>query len=166
MKRFFFGLILFICCAAGPSIQFAVAEADHPLSIGAGGGMNMFNRYSWSPAGNILIDYKLDEILTLGLKGGYTVTPDTADFETVNTIEITLLERFYLINWSRLRLYFQGNLGAVILREQDYQRVVAEGGGALGARFYLRYWFAEVYGTYGYPMNFDLGVFLGHSFIP
>jgi hypothetical protein len=166
MKSFFFGLILFICFAAGPGVQFAAAEADHPLSISAGGSMNRFHRDSWSPAGNILVDYKLDEILSLGLRGGYSITPDTADFETVNTIEVSLVERFYLINWSRLRLYFQGSLGAVILREQDYQRVAALGGGTIGARFYLNYWFAEVCGTYGYPMTFDLGLFLGHSFIP
>jgi hypothetical protein len=160
MKRLFFCLFLLSSALA------ARAEADHPLSLSAGGSLNRFNRYDWSPAGAVCIDYKLDEVLSLGLKAGYSITPGTEDFETVNTIEVSLLERFYLFNRNWIRLYFQGNLGAVILREQDYQRIAAMGGGTIGARFYLKYWFAEAYGTFGYPMRFDLGVLLGHSFIP
>jgi hypothetical protein len=160
MKRLSAG-ILFLCCAF-----FASAEADHPLSLGAGGSLNMAGRQGWSPGGNISIDYKLDEVLTLGLKGGFSVTPGTEEYETVNAIEITLIERFYLLNRSWLRLYFQGNMGAVILREQDYQKIAVLGAGALGVRLYRKYWFAEFSLTYGYPMGADLGVVLGHSFIP
>jgi hypothetical protein len=160
MKRLICSLTFLLAAA------FAAAEADHPLSVAAGGALNMFSRDRWSPAGNIQIDYQLDEVLTLGLKGGCSVTAGTAGYDTVNTIEIALVERFYLLNRNWFRLYFQGSLGAVILHERDYRRAAAQGGGTLGVRFYFKYWFAEVYGAYGYPVNFDLGLFLGHSFAP
>jgi hypothetical protein len=161
MKRFALVPALWICAAAA-----LFAEADHPLSVSAGGEMNRFSRYDWSPGAQVLLDYKLDEVLSLGLKGGYSVTFGTEDYETVGTVELALIERFYLFNWGWGRFYFQGSLGAVIVREEDYQTVSALGSGTVGFRLFAKYWFIDIYGSYGSPMVFDGGILVGHSFIP
>jgi hypothetical protein len=161
MKRISLTLAIWTCVAI-----FAAAEADHPLSVGAGGEITRFSRYAWSPGANIVLDYKLDEVFTLGLKGGWYITPDTANYETVNSVEISLIERFYLLNWGWGRFYLQGNMGAAIIREQDYQVVSALGGGTIGFRLFVKYWFIDLYGSFGYPKFFEGGLLLGHSFIP
>jgi hypothetical protein len=163
MKRFSLLAALWLGAALS---AFAAAGADHPLSVSAGGEMNRFSRYDWSPGANVLLDYKLDEVLSLGLKGGYSLTPGTEEWETINTVEAALIERFYLVNWGWGRLYFQGNMGAVILREEDFQAVRALGSGTVGFRLFFKYWFVDLYGSYGYPMQYDGGLLLGHSFIP
>ena len=146
--------VLFLACGLTAFSQ------EKKMSAGLGLEWNMDSRHNFAGGTLFNFDFKLPRFMTLGL-----TVKGSSNFKDTYVIEPALMFRAYKLENEYKGFYFQYDLGASIIKEEDdvwTVPLVAVGAGYrfhLGSSFYI-----EPYGRLGYPVVFGIGAVAGIRF--
>jgi len=129
-------------------------------ALGGGLEWNMSSRRNFAGALAFSFDYNIHRYLAVGM-GLYA----SHNFNNAGVIEPAALFRVYITPETYSGIFFQADVGAFFLLEEDETYPYFLGGFRTGYSFRLKErFYAEPYIRAGYPFAFGVGVLAGFSF--
>ena len=137
-----------------------LAAEGQKMSAGLGLEWNMNSRHNFAGGTFFNFDYQLPRFASLGFSLGVN-----SNFDNIHIIEPVFLFRAYRAEDEFAGLFFQSELGASFIFEDEELTRRPRIGFGTGYRILLgSSFFVEPYGRIGYPFAFSLGVAGGIRF--
>jgi outer membrane protein OmpA-like peptidoglycan-associated protein len=129
------------------------------VSLGVLGEVTTNTRKGLSFDGGLIADYNFTNRIAAGLRANYGT-----DFHDVSAFEAAAFGRYYL--FTRPYIFAQLGVGYVRLFEDDRHADTVLADGSVGIRFPIKWFYAETYVRFGWPMGVGAGLVLGYRFVP